>query len=117
MFKAKITPSPHQRFSSQVNSLLKKSLMIVCLGLLLVATVFYWSSARDEVYYLCSNFTEGVPFDSVRRQLDTGHFLHYQRLQNDSLDRIEVSSWLNFNRYRCTIVLDDSAQVVTATFH
>jgi hypothetical protein len=89
------------------------------LSLLVVATVVFiaallWNESRKEVVFLCGNFSKGVNEDSVRRQLDTGHFLTYQSTSVPSGSRIEVRSKYNLAVYRCNIDFDTDGKVLEA---
>jgi hypothetical protein len=86
-------------------------------GIALLAVVavglagFYWNEARGEVVILCSNFGPGTTEESVRRQLDTGHFLRYSSESLAAGSRITVDSIYNFSIYRCIIELDEAGKV------
>ena len=77
---------------------------------------FFWTSARDEVFYLCGNFVKGVTRDSVVRQLDTGEFLRYEQTNVGQGSRILVNSSLTLDVYTCTITLDQDDDVINAVF-
>ena len=60
--------------SGQVMTKLRplQALITTAIGLLSIGIyLFFALAARDEIYYLCGNFKEGVSYESVLRQLDT----------------------------------------------
>lgn len=65
---------------------------------------FVWNEARNEIIFLCANFSPGVTEQSVLRQLDTGHFLHYDTTSNT----VTASSLFNFNMYECVVEFDQN---------
>ena len=49
---------------------------------------FFWNEARNEVVYLCGNFTEGVSGRSVLTQLDTAELSEYRVMETAGGTRI-----------------------------
>lgn len=90
--------------------------LLSLLGIGLISAMVFWKAARDEVYYLCGNFSEGVVQSSVIRQLDTATFSSYQKKNTNTGLSIVFSSKLNFHYYQCTIELDKENTVVGAVF-
>jgi len=90
------------------------------LGTILLSMIaigaFYWKSAKDEIFYLCGNFSAGVNKSSVTRQLDTANLSKYTETDYDGGSMIVFSSRLYVVPYSCTINFDRSGQVVVATF-
>lgn len=81
-----------------------------------IASAVMWENARQEVYFLCSNFTPGVEKFSVIKQLNTANLSSYNQSITESGSRIIFSSRLNFEVCQCIIELDKSNRVVRATF-
>ncbi|QIR15406.1 hypothetical protein [Shewanella aestuarii] len=79
-------------------------------------TAFYWKIAKDEIFYLCSNFSFGVTQASVIRQLNTADLSHYTHTLNESGSIIVLSSQLYFVTNQCTIELDKHEKVVFAAY-
>ena len=75
---------------------------------------FYWNEARNEVVFLCGNFSNGVSQKSVLKQLDTGNFIQYDVHSKDSGSEIVSKSKINFGLYRCVIRLDGDGNVISA---
>jgi len=86
----------------------------VALGLAVVVGVVYANEARKEVVYLCGNFGAGAPEASVRRQLDTGHFLRYRTEDGPAGRRIVADSPLTLGLYRCVVELEADGTVRAA---
>ncbi|MEO9944139.1 MAG: hypothetical protein ABJH28_03315 [Paraglaciecola sp.] len=92
-----------------------KLIVALCiLGLTILG--FYSNEARKEVYYLCGNFTQGVSYPSVIKQLDTTHLSAYT-IENLQLGkRIVHSSWLNLHLVKCNINFNNNDLVVSAFY-
>jgi hypothetical protein len=73
-----------------------------------------WNEARNEVVYLCGNFTEGVSERSVLTQLDTAELSEYRVMKTADGTRIEFDSALNLRLYKCVIQLNSDGVVVVA---
>jgi hypothetical protein len=97
---------------------MNKHIALILSALVLVAVVvvaaIYWNESRKEVVFLCGNFSKGVSEESVRRQLDTGHFLTYRSVSTSSGSRMEVHSKYNLSVYRCNIDFDADGKVLKA---
>lgn len=89
-------------------------LSVIALVAVTFIAALVWNESRKEVVFLCGNFSKGVSEDSVRRQLDTGHFLTYQSVNTPSGSRIEVHSKYNLSVYRCNIDFDADGKVLEA---
>ena len=87
---------------------------IVLVAVIAALAAFFWNEARNEVVYLCGNFTEGVSRHSVLTQLDTAELSEYRVMETADGTRIEFDSALNFRLYRCVIQLNSDDVVVAA---
>ncbi|RYV01829.1 hypothetical protein SOPP22_15860 [Shewanella sp. OPT22] len=76
----------------------------------------FWEFARQEVYYLCGNFSSGEKKSGVIRQLNTANLSEYNQNVVESGSKITFSSKLNFHVYQCIIELDKNNRVVSATY-
>ncbi|TLU61995.1 hypothetical protein FE810_13135 [Thalassotalea litorea] len=89
---------------------------------LLIALVFvtiggvYLKIAKDEIFYLCGNFSAGVDKSSVIRQLETANLSNYKHTNHDQGSNIVLSSKLFFVTNQCIIELDTRDKVVSATY-
>lgn len=81
-----------------------------------IAGAILWSIAREEIYYLCGNFSSGVEKSSVIRQLNTANLSSYNQSITKSGSMIIFSSKINFEIYQCTIELNETNKVVRATY-
>ncbi|PCH59067.1 MAG: hypothetical protein COC19_07685 [SAR86 cluster bacterium] len=90
--------------------------LLSLLGIALITELVFWNIARDEIYYLCSNFSEGVEQSSVIMQLDTANLSRYQQSVTENGSRIIFSSIVNFNFYQCIIELDKDKTVLSSVF-
>lgn len=90
------------------------------LGTILISMIaigaFYWKSAKDEIFYLCGNFSAGVSKSSVTQQLATANLSRYKETGNGDGSMIVFSSRLYIVPHSCTIKFDRNGQVVVATF-
>ncbi|WP_457652461.1 hypothetical protein [Rhodocaloribacter sp.] len=93
---------------------LVRMIAAVALGVAVVVGVVYANEACKEVVFLCGNFGPGVAEASVRRQLDTGHFLRYRTEDGPAGRRIVADSPLTLGLYRCVIEIDASGTVRAA---
>ncbi|MDA8814711.1 hypothetical protein N9N48_03485 [Luminiphilus sp.] len=73
-------------------------------------------AARDEVYYLCGNFKQGVSYLSVVRQLETSSLSDYLREDGETGVRIVHSSALHFHSIQCTILFDANQEVSRSVY-
>lgn len=91
----------------------------LCLIVLLAASLFlfFWREARNEVYFLCSNFRPGTSEASVISQLQTGDFLSYVIAgADDGGAVIIVSSPLSVITGECIIELNSNRVVREAVY-
>lgn len=95
-----------------------KSTLISLLLMVILITlgVSSWKIARDEIFYLCGNFSAGVAKSSVNRQLDTANLSRYKQTINESGSSIIFSSRLYFVTGQCIIELDKNDKVVSADY-
>ncbi len=87
---------------------------ILLLAVIAALAAFLWNEARNEVVYLCGNFTEGVSKRSVLTQLDTAELSEYRVMETAGGTRIEFDSALNLRLHTCVIQLDPDGVVVVA---
>jgi hypothetical protein len=87
-------------------------ILVTCLTVYIVL----WNIARDEIYYLCGNFSEGVELASVISQLETANLSSYVKTEDKFGLKISFSSKLNFSIYQCSIEIDKNGEVIEATF-
>ena len=87
-------------------------ILVTCLTVYIVL----WNIARDEIYYLCGNFSEGVELASVISQLETAELSSYVKTEDKFGLKISFSSKLNFSIYQCSIEIDKNGEVIEATF-
>lgn len=95
-----------------------KSIKIIAATASLLAVITYglfFNEARNEIYFLCGNFTEGVPYTSVTRQLDTITLSDYRIEEHETGTRITHSSQINFRLLSCHIDFVED-QVVSAEY-
>ena len=97
-----------------VNKKLLISLLIIIA--LITKGAIFWKVGKDEVFYLCSNFSEGIMKSSVARQLDTANLSSYTHSVNESGSTIVFSSKLFFVTNQCVIEFDKSDRVALAGF-
>ena len=76
----------------------------------------FFKIARDEVFYLCGNFSAGVMKSSVVRQLDTANRSSYTHSVHESGSTIVFSSRLYFVSNQCVIELDKNEKVTLTVF-
>jgi hypothetical protein len=89
----------------------KLALLIVMI-VILVSVAFMWRAARNEVFYLCGNFSPEVTQKSVLRQLDTATLSDYTIIQ----DEVVFSSQVNLRMLRCVIKFDENGHVISAKY-
>ena len=93
------------------------SAVIIAISLLSIGVyVFFALAARDEIYYLCGNFKEGVSYTSVLRQLDTVTLSTYEVERSEQGKRVIHSSALHFNLLRCEIAFAQDERVSWASY-
>ena len=94
-----------------------KRLIISLLITVTVAVfIFLWKTGKDEVYYLCSNFSVGETKSNVIRQLDTANLSSYTQTADENGSTIVFSSRLFFVPNQCIIELDKKEKVVRANY-
>ena len=91
------------------------ALTFVVLATLITASV-YWSAARNEIFYLCGNFSAGVNETSVIRQLETANLSHYKQTITDQGSVIVFRSNLFYVTSQCHIELNENDEVILATY-
>ena len=89
--------------------------LLIIITLIITGAVF-WKIAKDEVFYLCGNFSAGVMKSSVVRQLDTANLSSYTHTLNESGSTIVFSSRLYFVSNQCIIELDKNEKVTLTVF-
>ena len=95
----------------------KKILISLLVVLVFIITgAIFWKIAKDEIFYLCGNFSVGVKKSSVIRQLETANLSIYKNTINENGAIIVFSSKLNFVTNQCVIELDKSEKVVLAVY-
>ena len=89
--------------------------LLIIITFIITGAVF-WKIAKDEVFYLCGNFSAGVMKSSVVRQLDTANLSSYTHTLNESGSTIVFSSRLYFVSNQCVIELDKNEKVTLTVF-
>ena len=103
--------------SEEGDSAMKTLLVLVGLLLLLVGIyIFFALAARNEIYYLCGNFTSGVSHSSVLRQLETANLSDYTSETSKQGERVIHSSALHLNLVRCEITFAEDSTVSRAIY-
>jgi hypothetical protein len=98
---------------------LKNKKLLICFVISVVSiTVFsiLWKAGKDEVYYLCGNFSVGETKSNVIRQLETANLSSYTLEIDVNGSMVVFSSRLLFVTNECIIKLDQSERVVCATY-
>ena len=91
--------------------------VLIAVFLIALTTVaILWNSAREEIFFLCGNFSEGVEKASVVRQLDTANLSSYEQIATEYGSEIVFSSKLNLGVHRCFIEFDSNNRVIRATY-
>jgi hypothetical protein len=83
---------------------------------LIITGVFFWKIAKDEIFYICRNFSVGAKKSSVIRQLETANLSSYKNTTNENGAIIVFSSKLKFVTNQCVIELDKSDKVLLAVY-
>lgn len=89
-----------------MNKPLIKNILVFSLFAAFFVFAFYWNEARKELVFLCENFNQGIPEQSVRNQLDTGNLLQYHTENLPTGKRIIAESPFNLWIYQCVVDLD-----------
>ncbi len=90
--------------------------LLISLLITIITGAIFWKIAKDEIFYLCSNFSAGVTKSIVIRQLNTANLSSYMNTSNDSGSTIVFSSKVYFVSNQCVIKLDESEKVIHASF-
>lgn len=91
-------------------------MIIVFSFIALAIAAIFWNSAREEIYFLCGNFSEGVEKASVVRQLDTANLSSYKQVATEHGSRIVFSSKFNSGVHQCIIEFNGSDRVILARY-
>lgn len=95
---------------------LKVGLSSLAIGLL-AFYLFLIREARNEIYFLCSNFSVGNSEKDVLRQLDTAELSDYHILKSDKGAELVLSSKLHFRLLHCSIETNASGEVISAQYN
>ena len=93
-----------------------KAVWLVFISLCFAVYALAGITARDEIYYLCGNFKQGVSYLSVVRQLETSSLSGYLREDGETGVRIVHSSALHFHSIKCTIRFDFNQDVTRSVY-
>ena len=93
-----------------------KAVWLVFVSLFFAVYALAGIMARDEIYYLCGNFKQGVSYLSVVRQLGTSSLSDYLREDGETGVRIVHSSALHFHSIKCTIRFDFNQGVTRSVY-
>lgn len=85
------------------------------LGVCFIVCLFYWNEARQEVVYLCGNFSAGVSKQRVMKQLATANLLEVTQSTTDYGIRVVSDSAVSLRMYRCNIDIGTDGKVITAS--
>ena len=90
-----------------------KNLWFSAAGACLVVTyiVFAWA-ARNEIFYLCGNFKEGVSYASVVRQMETSNLSVHLTEELERQTHIYQTSMLHLHLLQCRVEVDRDQQSV-----
>ncbi|TMO56530.1 hypothetical protein [Pseudoalteromonas aurantia] len=95
----------------------KKLLISLLITICFITTgAIFCKVGKDEVFYLCGNFSAGEMKSSVVRQLDTTNLSSYMYSVNESGSTIVFNNRLFFVTNQCVIEFDKSEKVVLAGF-
>lgn len=94
----------------------KKHLISLLITVVFITGATFWKLAKDEVFYLCGNFSTGITKLNVVRQLETANLSSHNHIINENGSTIVFSSKLFFVTNKCIIVLDKSEKVVLAGY-
>ena len=85
-------------------------------GLAVTYIVFAWA-ARNEIFYLCGNFKEGVSYASVVRQMETSNMSVLVTKTSDFTPYISQASPLHLYLLECRVEFDTLGErVVYSTY-
>ena len=81
--------------------------------LALALLIFYLRESRNEVFYLCSNFTPGTPAEKVIEQLNTAILSGYERRTQAGSETVTLSASYFPGLFHCRIMIQ-SGEVTQA---
>lgn len=90
--------------------------LLITVACISVFTIL-WKAGKDEIYYLCGNFTTGETKSNVIRQLETANLSGYTHEADENGSTIVFDSRLFFVPDRCIVQLDRSDKVVLASYN
>ena len=93
-----------------------KAVWLVFVSLFFAVYALAGITTRDEIYYLCGNFKQGVSYLSVVRQLGTSSLSDYLREDGETGVRIVHSSALHFHSIKCSIRFDFKQGVTRSVY-
>lgn len=93
-----------------------KAVWLVLVSLVLAFYALAGIAARDEIYYLCGNFKQGVSYASVVRQLETSSLSDYLREDVETGIRIVHSSVFHLHAVKCTVGFDANQDVTRSVY-
>ena len=89
---------------------------IVLAMITFTTSAIFWIIAKDEIFYLCGNFSAGVKKSSVIKQLETANLSTYEQNVTKDGSKIVLSSKLIIVSYQCIIKLDKDDIVISALY-
>jgi hypothetical protein len=95
---------------------LKLQVSLIITVALITVFIIFGKAGKDEIYYLCGNFSAGVTKSNVIRQLETANLSGYTHKNDENGSIIVFSSRLFFVTKQCIIQLDKSEKVVLASY-
>ena len=101
-----------------ISRLLKLKRVFFLVGILaLLIWVGLVVEVRKEVFFLCSNFHQGMPIANVTQQLNTATLSSYSIEETQAGKLITHSSWIALQSVRCDITINPQGNVTTVTFN
>ena len=79
-------------------------------------SAIFWIIAKNEIFYLCGNFSTGVEKSNVIKQLKTANLSTYKQSVTKDDSKIVLSSKLIIVSYQCIIKLDKDDIVISALY-
>lgn len=79
---------------------IKQLYIVAVIALVLLVLGFFYREARNEVFYLCQNFSEGMPKVIVEEQLATAQLSRIRQIHKREL---VMDSAFNLYAHRCQI--------------
>ena len=101
-----------------LRALKNKKFLFSAAGVCLTVTyiVVAWA-ARNEIFYLCGNFTEGVSYASVVRQMETSNLSVHLTEELEGKTHIYQTSVLHLHLLHCRVEFDrDQRSVVESGY-